>query len=58
MMLKQILLNTAVGFNRYMVECEYITTTVDNLSLFSFNRYMVECEYSHFFNVFSYLQLF
>ena len=33
------------GFNRYMVECEFvfanITTTVDN----RFNRYMVECEF-------------
>ena len=37
--------DTQEGFNRYMVECEFVfasmTTTVDS----RFNRYMVECEF-------------
>ena len=33
------------GFNRYMVECEFIVQTVTIEIIYSFNRYMVECEY-------------
>ena len=31
-------------FNRYMVECESISFTVEFVCKFGFNRYMVECE--------------
>ena len=36
---------TVAGFNRYMVECEFIKFT--NIAGIGngFNRYMVECEY-------------
>ena len=33
-----------VGFNRYMVECEYTKKLENNKRVFRFNRYMVECE--------------
>ena len=33
-----------MGFNRYMVECEYCILDVVNSYFESFNRYMVECE--------------
>ena len=32
------------GFNRYMVECEYIEKPRCQDRFYSFNRYMVECE--------------
>ena len=31
-------------FNRYMVECEYISKPQLSLAATRFNRYMVECE--------------
>ena len=41
-----VLGNTALGFNRYMVECESYRSCSDFGKRRSFNRYMVECEYS------------
>ena len=32
------------GFNRYMVECEYVILDVLVIGEKRFNRYMVECE--------------
>ena len=37
-----------MGFNRYMVECEYASFAFSNASFARFNRYMVECEYFYF----------
>ena len=34
-----------VGFNRYMVECEYVPPLSFHPPERRFNRYMVECEY-------------
>ena len=33
-----------VGFNRYMVECEFLADSWTVLDIIRFNRYMVECE--------------
>ena len=33
------------GFNRYMVECEYLFIISYTINGYSFNRYMVECEF-------------
>ena len=38
-------IRSRIGFNRYMVECEYCILDVVNSYFESFNRYMVECEY-------------
>ena len=35
-----------MGFNRYMVECEYKSRNLELADQSSFNRYMVECEYT------------
>ena len=37
-------LKQAIGFNRYMVECEFVRYKQTTTSLTGFNRYMVECE--------------
>ena len=44
--MKQICQNgiNSMGFNRYMVECEFIIIIVYSLICRCFNRYMVECE--------------
>ena len=34
-----------LGFNRYMVECEFTKIVISCLGCSSFNRYMVECEF-------------
>ena len=34
-----------LGFNRYMVECEYTRGEGNRVIFKSFNRYMVECEF-------------
>ena len=33
------------GFNRYMVECEYVEKPRCKDGFYRFNRYMVECEF-------------
>ena len=35
----------SIGFNRYMVECEFVRYKQTTTSLTGFNRYMVECEF-------------
>ena len=42
---KNILFGLKMGFNRYMVECEYASFALAVTSVSCFNRYMVECEY-------------
>ncbi len=37
-------LNAGYGFNRYMVECEFLDGVCLCLLCCRFNRYMVECE--------------
>ena len=38
-------LPSSPGFNRYMVECEYLKWRLEQLEAAGFNRYMVECEF-------------
>ena len=41
-------ISAEIGFNRYMVECEYIAGFGFLKRVSRFNRYMVECEYVGF----------
>ena len=38
------------GFNRYIVECKYLTSAVGLDSRGRFNRYIVECKYSYYWS--------
>ena len=39
--------NIVIGFNRYMVECEFGKHCFALCDECTFNRYMVECEFIH-----------
>ena len=39
-----------VGFNRYMVECEFNVNWICKTRCSCFNRYMVECEFHKAYN--------
>ena len=41
---------TASGFNRYMVECEFVFYNISVAAVYDFNRYMVECESRRLFD--------
>ena len=41
---------TASGFNRYMVECEFVFYNISVAAVYGFNRYMVECESRRLFD--------
>ena len=34
-----------IGFNRYIVECKSVLSTLDVIVAIGFNRYIVECKY-------------
>ena len=41
----------ALGFNRYMVECELTIYQIPLYLVRSFNRYMVECELNDMYQI-------